>query len=642
MRSLTIVTTIIFLVSLSGCINHIKSEDLKIEQNIVDDNPPNNHNFNTPTPPPELSKSKGSLPSLAVVKNIKSPIGTNAGSISPYGTTWPFINMIKSAQNWGSAGDNGTGNWCWGSGGGTLNLDSNGDVSNLNSGQYAYTRLLWGLSKEQMPTHRGDNVKITVLYSGEGTMTYHYYAEDNDCWNQGSSDKTISHIERSPGKDIIYMNEADMAGRGISIWGLRIRIQSTVSTNHIRDIKVLPPGGVCSNDGTLWCESSIDCTNGASCLSFEGHSDDIVFHPNFIKQNAKYSNIRIMNWINPNSESHGSSWSTRSKVEDARWNLKGVPWEIIFLLANRLNSSPWITLPLNAVPQNSVTSTMPYAEELGKLAHEQLNENLTIHVETGNEVWGDQLETLGASTVNIPQLRDGIPWGADQGDDQVWPNHWNRMIGVVEAAEKSCNGFRIHFNPSKIKCVLATQSGFFGRTIFMLKYLEHKYGINSVKDHFDVLSPSGYFGYQGDNSWLQEGTAARRLDTLITYVTSAVNNSNIAFEKHVNFANIYGLRVDAYEGGQHLVEFDNRDINDTVSVGYIQANADPRMKQIYLTHLNNWKQSGAGLFMHFTTTGRQKNWSGSWGSIDNYNVSCEQAPKCSALQAFINNNQPWF
>jgi hypothetical protein len=93
-----------------------------------------------------------------------------------------------------------------------------------------------------------------------------------------------------------------------------------------------------------------------------------------------------------------------------------------------------------------------------------------------------------------------------------------------------------------------------------------------------------------------------------------------------------GLKLLAYEGGQHLVGVGNV-INDKPVVDLlIAANRDPRMGNLYGRLLRDWAGAGGGLFMHFNSTGQYGRY-GSWGALEN--MLQYGSPKSDALQEFM-------
>jgi hypothetical protein len=104
-------------------------------------------------------------------------------------------------------------------------------------------------------------------------------------------------------------------------------------------------------------------------------------------------------------------------------------------------------------------------------------------------------------------------------------------------------------------------------------------------------------------------------------------------------ANQRGLQLSAYEGGQHLAGHSGVENNQAITNLFITANGDPRMGELYATHLNQWKQAGGGLFMNFVDVVPLSKW-GSWGSREDQTQT--STPKHDALMNFIDANPKWW
>jgi len=73
------------------------------------------------------------------------------------------------------------------------------------------------------------------------------------------------------------------------------------------------------------------------------------------------------------------------------------------------------------------------------------------------------------------------------------------------------------------------------------------------------------------------------------------------------------LKLFAYEGGQHLVARNNPTLNKL----FDQANRSDIMNALYAKHLENWFDSGGGLFMHLGSVSRNSKY-GKWGTLEWY------------------------
>ena len=79
----------------------------------------------------------------------------------------------------------------------------------------------------------------------------------------------------------------------------------------------------------------------------------------------------------------------------------------------------------------------------------------------------------------------------------------------------------------------------------------------------------------------------------------------------------YGLKLVAYESGQHLVGALGTENNDAITKLFTEANADARMGEVYSQNLNTWAQAGGDLICSYYSVGKWSKW-GSWGLLQYY------------------------
>ncbi len=132
-------------------------------------------------------------------------------------------------------------------------------------------------------------------------------------------------------------------------------------------------------------------------------------------------------------------------------------------------------------------------------------------------------------------------------------------------------------------------------------------------------------------------TVDQVLDACEGYIKK--NNETIA--KQAEQAKQRGLRLIAYEGGQHLVGHGGAENNKTMEQLFHAANRHPRMKQLYLDYLAGWKDSGGTMMAIFSSTGRFSKW-GSWGIMEYHGQPLNTAPKYEAVLEFLEENPRWW
>ena len=105
-------------------------------------------------------------------------------------------------------------------------------------------------------------------------------------------------------------------------------------------------------------------------------------------------------------------------------------------------------------------------------------------------------------------------------------------------------------------------------------------------------------------------------------------------QKQAKVANSYGVDLVAYEGGQHLVDWDTRKVDDDPNPLLYAANRDPRMGVIYDELLREWRRAGGKLFVAFSAP-RIYSWYGSWGIKEHIRQPRSEAPKYDALLRYL-------
>ncbi|MFZ8853558.1 hypothetical protein [Fervidibacter sp.] len=108
------------------------------------------------------------------------------------------------------------------------------------------------------------------------------------------------------------------------------------------------------------------------------------------------------------------------------------------------------------------------------------------------------------------------------------------------------------------------------------------------------------------------------VERLLDYVERVALPRSIQWmREQKKVADKYGLLLVAYEGGQHLVGVGGAENNEKLTQLFIEANAHPRMGEIYRKYLRAWVEVGGDLFCHFSSVGRWTKW-GSWGLLQFY------------------------
>ena len=150
-----------------------------------------------------------------------------------------------------------------------------------------------------------------------------------------------------------------------------------------------------------------------------------------------------------------------------------------------------------------------------------------------------------------------------------------------------------------------------------------------------------YFGVSPTSAEAGQFTAMT-LDAFIDHVrTKVFPREATHMRNHRTLAGKYGLRLLAYEGGQHMVGVGPSQDNRALNALFDAFNRDPRIKQLYLEYLAIWKREGGELFVHFNDISRYTK-SGRWGALEYVAQPRVESPKFDALMTFIELNAVWW
>lgn len=104
-------------------------------------------------------------------------------------------------------------------------------------------------------------------------------------------------------------------------------------------------------------------------------------------------------------------------------------------------------------------------------------------------------------------------------------------------------------------------------------------------------------------------------------------------KQHADLIKPYGVKLAAYEGGQHLVHYKTKRLQSHPNPVLIEANRDARMEQAYTELLNGFKSAGGSLFIAFSSPRANAHW-GFWGIKEYIGQPNSETPKYRALMKF--------
>lgn len=357
----------------------------------------------------------------------------------------------------------------------------------------------------------------------------------------------------------------DVTGHGM----LAIDVISTNPDNYMRNIRVMMPGLTGGDMTNPWNPSFLARWSGVAC-------------------------IRLMDMMATNNSGQ-QSWEDRPHVMDASYIKKGVPAELLIDLANRLNADCWFCMPHMADDN--------YIKQFASLIKKQLEPHLRAWVEYSNEVWNGGFAQFS--------------YAANQGKAlKLSSKGWEAAF--LYNAHRSAQMFNILQNVIKDKPrfvnVIASQAANAWLSEQLLKD-------PAIAKQADVLAIAPYISMNvpqnSDKQGLSAvGVATWSLNQLFAHLHSVkLPESKRWIQANKKVADTYGLKLVAYEAGQHLVGVQGGENNAKLTELFKQANADKRMGDVYQQHLNDWDAAGGDLWCAYNSMSGWSKW-GSWGLLE--------------------------
>lgn len=500
-----------------------------------------------------------------------SPIGTNLTGLADWSAEWAFVDAFKASRAWisGSASQ-------WDDGR-ALELDDDGWVRALQPGQIARTLLL--------PDGHYPAGRYVVLYDGAGTFEY-------------GGGAVRDAASSTPGRDVVVVD---------GMQPVIMNITATTQGNHLRNIRFIMPGGVCSADPFRYCDDATPCGTG-QCDPFEDVYATQVFHPTFLSRLRGYRTLRFMDWMQTNNS---PIIDREPRVSDARWTSSGVPTEILVKLANRLGADAWINVPHRA--------TDAYVNRLATTLHDQLAPGLRAYVEYSNEIWN----SIFAQGTYAEQ--QGVALGLASTPFEA------RLRFQARRSVEIFKIFETVFPPAerdRLVRVIAAQAA---NSWTSQVLLDHE----DALAHVDALAIAPYFGGYLGGPDRADSVRAMNLDQLFDEL------QNVALPEALDWvssqaaeASARGIPLITYEAGNHLAGNGGVENDATINALFDAANRDTRMGQLYTAYLEGWQARGGQLMVHFVNCSTPDKW-GRWGALEYLEQPREDAPKYDAIFDFI-------
>jgi hypothetical protein len=562
-----------------------------------------------------------------------APLGSNLSGIVDFSDEFPFVNLMKAARDWIPGNTTGCFD-CRQPGGNpacnapnacpvTIARDADGYVTGLAANQVIRTVIHAGNTPGRLPAGR-----YTMRFDGAGTFQFF----------------GASVVSSNPGE--IVFDVASSTGNNIGF-----NLTAISGGNHPRNIRILPPGGVCSNDMRRACDAGNPCVGGGTCQLYTsaGVAEAQLFQPRFLANLAPYRMIRFMDWMETNN-SQVRTLADYPTVNSAFWHR--VPFQVMAELGNRLGSDIWINLPHradNAFIDGIATALRDSFRTDRKIYLEYSNENWNGIFSQGREIGSDFCPSYPDLAANCQQ--DGapgngiaceidpntfsIPQPAGSACFQALVRAWgDRSVEIFDRFDTVFGGSA----RQRLVRVIAAQAANpdLGRQIMARNVTGQTF---TVASRTDAYASAPYFGTEyctPDNGFNPDSHPAIYASTtafLDHLQTQGLARARGFMEGSRQMLTTQfpgsGIRHIAYEGGQHLAGVGGFTFNNTCNAIFDAANNDPRMETIYRTYWSDWRNHGDE-FAHFVNVGR---WGpfGRWGLLEFQDQDPATSPKYTAM-----------
>jgi hypothetical protein len=593
-------------------------------------------------------------PGLAQRPNYASPIGANLFKITTPEMLW-FTDQMKRADGWLTQCDESCG-YIWDTGEqDQLLLDAQGWVIGFGDDPNRRFTHVAAVLYAGAP-HLAPAGIWTVLYEGEGVIDYDY-------------SPFVQVVDRMPGQDLLRISPQS---EGV----LRIRLSEIHPENHLRNIRVFPPGGLCGEDPFAYAAHAGECAPGVF-RPFAVVAETHRFHPLFLQELGIYRVLRFMQVQGIVEVLTPEPWDARSRLDAAIYpgGWGGIPpLELIFELSNLLDADPWVAMPHWADDT--------YVAEFARLAHARLAPHLSVYVEYANEVWN----TAYPFNVYGNEIEG---WAHDR-----WPNVTDAEGGPVSGFDKRMNYFGMRSaqicalwkevwreEARRVRCVMGGAPWDIPTETALscpIYVAERQGDIPHCATQMDALAVAPYFGgYISDSPNAEGGHFEQLLEwtqaddgglDLLFYELRTGALLQAAFHQfgaieaaaqiarnNKPLADRYRLTLIAYEGGQHLAPVSHLGTTcvpwqqlpecapaRAIQELYIAANRDARMGELYAAYLEAWRAAGGTLLVHYHALGQPAYRFGAWGAKEYAGQPDQDAPKYRALRAFAQTTTCWW
>lgn len=400
-------------------------------------------------------------------------------------------------------------------------------------------------------------------------------------------------------------------------------VRQIVATGGEQSIEIVNQ----ASDSTFYLElDETDAEDPVRVLALESPAwspdlPTLPFHPLYVERLAPFGALRMMDWAKTNGSPlvHWSQRTTPEHYTQAR--AEGASLEDAVRMANLSHQDLWLCVPHQADDD--------WVANAARVVDGALDRDLAIYLEYSNETW------------NV--IFSQTTWVQDRGSELgLSADRWaaGQMYAALRAAEV-WRGFGAALGPGRrfVK-VLASQSVGPSLTRQRLDALLDP-NLNPEGTLPDAIAIAPYFTHNFTTGEIA-ASGYPTVDWIVANdMPARIEEARAGVRAHRAIADSQGMRLIAYEGGQHYVGLYEAVNDDVLTATLLAANRDPRIHDLYLDYLDMLRDEGIDLFMNWLMTGSYSKY-GSWAAIERQDQPLEEAPKLRALLDWqAANPVPW-
>ncbi|MEM8932722.1 MAG: hypothetical protein AAGE94_16175, partial [Acidobacteriota bacterium] len=405
---------------------------------------------------------------------------------------------------------------------------------------------------------------------------------------------------------------------------IMILVSTGPGDTYLKNIRLLPPGGACSGDPTLYCEADAACAaeSAGTCRLFADHPDEHRFHPDFLANLEPFEVVRMMDWMRTVDSDVVDYTTDYTQMDDAHW--ERAPAQVMAELANVLDVDLWVNVPHRG---NST-----FAADFASALASTLEPGRQVFVEFSNEVWNPTFQQYRDVTA------DGCAAYSTELDcDDPIDELLARLRQNSDRARAVWVDFETALGASRVVKVLAGQTGNTWMNGYLLDW-------NGTAAAADVVATAAYFGWTlGDDEavagWSPQRLMGELRDVEIPATIGWMRDDVALLASDPAYAHLQQVY---YEGGQHLVAFGDIETDPNkaallaaMNSRFDAANTSSDMALRYDELLDGWLADGGGvLLLHYVNVHPQREW-GRFGALEWQGQDPTTSPKYHTLFHYL-------